>query len=84
MYLGKFEKDRPIVLAGIAYVLVATILGGDINPWYYFPLVIFFAAGYALLIHKIFTQPEILNMSLFFSFHFYQLFIGAGLFFILI
>ncbi len=74
MYLSKFKKDREIILATLAYILVATILGGDNNPWYYFPLAVFFALGYASLIHKIFTQPSVVNMGLFFLFPFLSTF----------
>jgi 4-amino-4-deoxy-L-arabinose transferase-like glycosyltransferase len=74
LYLSKFEKDREIVVAALAFVLVATVLGGDINPWYFFPLIIFFSLAYASLIHKIFTQPSIINISIFFLFPFLSTF----------
>lgn len=67
-YLLTHKKHILLTAMGLTFLLIATLLGGDNNGWYFFPLGIFVSLSWAILITDIFTSPDIKNLAVFFLF----------------
>lgn len=67
-YLMNNKKHLHLSVMSLAYVLVATLLGGDYNAWYFFPLGVFACLAWGVLIAEIATLPSLINISIFFLF----------------
>lgn len=62
-YIAGNSKHRELFLMGLVYTIVAAVLGGDNNAWYFFPLGIFFCLSFAVLIYELFEKPTVVGVA---------------------
>lgn len=65
LYIAKEIKNLPLIVTAFSYILVAILLGGDFNAWYFFPLGVFYVLAYGSLFAEILDKPSVLNLILF-------------------
>lgn len=67
-YLMSNKKHLSLSIMALSFVLVATLLGGDNNAWYLFPLGIFICLAWGVVLEEILHTPNIFNIAILFLF----------------
>lgn len=68
--MAKNGRHHLLTITPLIFMFVATLLGGDNNAWYFFPLGIFIVMTWGIVIKEVFFSPDLINTSLLFLFGF--------------